>query len=118
MITTLAFVALPSKNITAARRFYEEVLGLKMSHNFMDKWIEYDLGDTALAVTEADAEHPAPATGATVALEIKGLTEFVAKLKAQGVRFSLDITETPVCRVATIHDPDGNPLMLHELKPR
>ena len=114
MITNLAFVALPVKDIKAARRFYEEILGLKMSHNFMDKWIEYDLGDTALTITEADAEHPAPATGATVALEIKDLTEFVGRLKAQGVRFSLDATETPVCRMATIHDQDGNPLMLHE----
>ena len=58
-ITALAFVALPVNDLKAARHFYEELLGLKLTHSFMDCWFEYDLGDACLVITKADADHPA-----------------------------------------------------------
>lgn len=115
-ITSLAFVAFPVNDIKIARHFYEEILGLKMSHNFMEEWIEYNLGDTALAITKADAQHPTPVRGAMVALEVKDINAFVRQLKTAGVQFSQDLMDTPVCRIAILQDPDGNPLMLHEKK--
>ncbi len=115
-ITSLAFIAVPVKDIKVARHFYEEILGLKMSHSFMEEWIEYNLGDTALAITKADAEHPTPIRGATVAFEVVDISAFIRQLKTAGVPITQEIMDTPVCRIAIIQDPDGNPLMLHEKK--
>jgi catechol 2,3-dioxygenase-like lactoylglutathione lyase family enzyme len=73
MIQSLAFAAYPVSDIVRARRFYEDVLGLKLTHEAMGEWFEYDLGDTAFAITKADEEHPVPVRGAVVAFEVSDL---------------------------------------------
>ncbi len=115
-ITALAFVALPVNDLKAARHFYEELLGLKLTHSFMDCWFEYDLGDACLVITKADADHPAPIRGGMVALEVGDLDGLCGQLKTAGVKFTQAAMETPVCRMATIQDPDGNTLLLHQKK--
>ncbi len=41
----------------------------------------------------------------------------VAKLTAGGAKFYMPKSETPVCWMAIVHDPDGNKVVLHTLKP-
>ena len=103
-------------NVALLRRFYEEVLGLKLTHEALGEWFEYDLGDTTFAITKADEEHPAPVRGAVVAFEVSDLDAEIARLQKVGVRFRGEITETPVCRFAIILDPDGSEVILHKRK--
>ena len=42
MITSIAFFVYPVRDIATSRRFYEDILGLKLATNFRDEWIEYD----------------------------------------------------------------------------
>jgi catechol 2,3-dioxygenase-like lactoylglutathione lyase family enzyme len=116
MIQSLAFVAYPVNDIARSRHFYEDVLGLKLTHEAMGEWFEYDLGDTTFAITTADAEHPVPVGGAVVAFEVSDLDEEVARLQKLGVQFRREITKTPVCRFAVVLDPDGSKVILHKRK--
>jgi catechol 2,3-dioxygenase-like lactoylglutathione lyase family enzyme len=118
MITSLAFILYPVTDLAAARRFYEESLGLRLTHSFADQWFEYDLGDTTFAIAAADAEHPVPTRGAVVAFEVDDLQAEVARLKGLGIAPTRDVAETPVCQLASVRDPDGNAILLHQRRKR
>ena len=72
-----------------------------------DDWIEYAIGDTTFAITQADADHPVPISGALVAFEVGDLAAEVARLRGHSVAFRGDIVETAVCRFIIALDPDG-----------
>ena len=40
MIESVAFIVYPVKDIARAREFYEDTLGLKLTQNFQDDWLE------------------------------------------------------------------------------
>jgi predicted enzyme related to lactoylglutathione lyase len=116
MIQTVAFIAYAVKDLAASRRFYEGILGLKLTRSPNPDWFEYDLGDTTFVLTSADAEHPAPIRGALVALEVSDLDAEVARLRTLGATFQGEILESPVCRYALLLDPDGSEILIHKRK--
>ena len=116
MIQSIAFTVYPVKDVAKARKFYEEVLGLKMTHNWSDQWVEYDLGDTTFAITTMSHDHVAGANGATIAFEVADFDRAMALLKQRGAKFKGDVMDSPVCRAATVLDPDGNEVIIHKRK--
>ena len=116
MIRSIAFIAYAVKDVAASRRFYEDILGLKLTLSPHGDWFEYDLGDTTFVITSADAEHPTPIRGALVAFEVDALDAEVARLRKLGVTIKEDIAESPFCRYATILDPDNTELLIHKRK--
>jgi predicted enzyme related to lactoylglutathione lyase len=116
MITSIACTVYPVTDMARARRFYEKILGLAVSSNFRDEWLEYDLGDSTFAITNTDIGHVPGAKGALVAFEVADLDAFVRTLKERLVTFVMDIFETPVCRMAVICDPDENHITIHKRK--
>ncbi len=103
-------------DIKAARHFYEDILGLKLTHQAGGEWFEYDVGDTTFAISIADADHPVPVRGAVLAFEVSDLDAEVARLQQQGATFRGRIVETPVCRFAIVLDPDGSEVIIHKRK--
>ncbi len=118
MITNeVAFVAIAVSDKERARKFYQETLELKPTRTQMDgAWVEYDLGPTTIGVGCHPAWKPSR-DGTTVAFEVGDIDAAIAKLKERGVTFDMEKSETPVCRMAIIQDPDGNKLIIHKLKP-
>ena len=116
MITHVAFTAIPVRDLARSRRFYEEVLGLACTHEVENEWLEYDLGNTTLVLTTADDDHPAGSRGVTVAFEVSDLDEFLARLRERSVPLERPPNESPICRSATINDPDGHELIIHQRK--
>jgi len=114
MITSIAFFVYPMRDIAIARRFYENVLGLKLETNFRDEWIEYDVNGGTFAITSMDITHVPGANGGVIAFEVTDLDSFVGLLKEKQVKFVLEITTSPVCRFAVIADPDGNEVIIHK----
>jgi predicted enzyme related to lactoylglutathione lyase len=108
MITSMAFTVYPVSNMERARAFYEHVLGLHMSYNYRDIWVEYDVGDSTFAITTTDMGHTPGAKGAVVAFEVSDLDAFIHKMKERAVSFVTEAFDTPVCRMAVIQDQDGN----------
>lgn len=118
-ITEIAFSSYAVSDIDRARAFYEGVLGLKVtmeSKSEMGHWVEYDIGAGTLAIGKTGGWKPS-SQGCCVALEVDDFDAAVAELKAANTFFKFEAMETPVCHMAIIHDPDGNPLIIHKRKP-
>lgn len=113
---TIAFVAVPVKDIARARSFYEGTLGLKVTANWENQWIEYDIGESTIAVTAMFPGREPGARGAMIALEVANFDALLAGLRDKQVPFTTEPFDTPVCRGATITDPDGNEILLHARK--
>ncbi len=119
IIKKIGFVAIPVTDIPRARKFYEEVLGLRVSDEMMSgKWIEYAVGDDSLAIANV-GEHWTPSDqGTGAAFEVEDFAEAIKLLKDQRARFAAEPFETPCCHMAVVQDPDGNKLIIHKLKPQ
>jgi predicted enzyme related to lactoylglutathione lyase len=111
--TGIPFFVYPVHDMARARAFYGGVLGLTESHLWEDKWVEYDVGGSTLALSSIMQDAQPGAKAGAVALETEQFDETVAHLKAQGVKFPLEPFDSGVCRFARFEDPDGNHLVLH-----
>jgi predicted enzyme related to lactoylglutathione lyase len=115
MITEIAFTGTPVTDIKRAREFYEGALGLKPAmEGAGGLWVEYEIGQGTFAIgCYGEVWKPSP-DGTCVAFEVDNLDGEVARLKSSGVKFSLETTDSPVCRFAIVCDPDGNKIMIHK----
>ena len=118
-VIEIAFTVYPVNNLKRGRQFYEEMLGLKASSVFggADKgMVEYDIGAGTLAIGYGAPNFKPSAGGGCVALEVDGFPAAIKRLKDSGCKFVTELTETPVCHIAVISDPDDNTLMIHKRK--
>ena len=117
-IKEIGLVAIPVTDIPRAQKFYEEVLGLKVSDEMMSgKWIEYSVGDDTLAIANVSDQWTPSDQGTGAAFEVEDFDEAIRRLKDRHVRFAAEPFETPCCHMAVVQDPDGNKLIIHKLKP-
>lgn len=117
-VKKIGFVAIPVTEIKRARAFYEGVLGLEVSEEMMGgNWIEYALGEDTLAITNMGDRWTPSDQGTAAALEVEDFAAAIQKLKVAVIRFAAEPFETPCCNMAVVHDPDGNKIMIHKLKP-
>ncbi len=120
-IDAIACTGYPVTNVARARAFYEGVLGLKPSTIFGEQdgaaWIEYDIGPGTLAIASVGADKWKPSSdGPALAFEVADFDGAIAHLQSHGVHFALEPVEFPSCRMACVHDPDGNQLTIHQRK--
>ncbi|HEY3857031.1 MAG TPA: VOC family protein [Verrucomicrobiae bacterium] len=116
MITELSFVGAPVTDLKRSREFYENILGLKVTHiSAGGAWIEYDIGAATFCIGSYPEWKPS-GDGTMAAFEVDDLDAEMARLKSLGVNVFMDTFDTPVCRCAMITDPDGNKLMIHKRK--
>jgi predicted enzyme related to lactoylglutathione lyase len=116
-IKEIGFVAIPVSDVARARKFYEGILGLKKSGEFMEgQWVEYEVGKDTLAIANVGEDWRPSDQGTGAALEMENFDNAIAELKEADVRFAAEAFETPVCHMAVIQDPDGNKLIIHKLK--
>ncbi len=128
MNTEFAFSTYPVTNVARARAFYEGVLGLKstvdMDMGEKGHWI----GDThirAAAQTSALSKYAglgssrtqteAAPSGSKWRTSTPPVSESFAR--ARQSQINMEPFPTPVCRMAFILDPEGNPLIIHKRKP-
>ena len=115
LVTGTDFVAVATKDMDRAERFYGEVLGLPLSK----RWgrmpaAEFETGTLTIAVMQSDAfgmefranNHP-------IALRVDDVAAARAELESRGVQFKTEIIDSGVCHQAFFEDPDGNVLGLH-----
>jgi len=115
MIKHIAFTVYPVSDMTRARRFYEVDLGLEVTHNFSDKWVEYHLPNGCLALTTMmEGVRPASDAGGSIALEVSDVDAAAKRLRARGVTFKIEPFATPVCKNVVLIDTEGNALTLHQ----
>jgi len=117
-IKEIGFVAIPITDIPRARKFYEDVLGLKTTDEMMGgKWVEYAVGNNTLAIANVGEQWTPSDQGTAAAIEVEDFDEAIKRLKERQVHFAAEPFETPCCHMAVVQDPDGNKLIVHKLKP-
>jgi len=115
----IAFVAYPVTDMARARKFYEGVLSLKPNAPVKPDvpWVEYDIGPGTLGIGSSPQWLPSQ-DGVSAALEVDDFDAAVAALREHKVPIMVGPMDLPSCRMATVRDPDGNKIMLHQRKPR
>ncbi|MDD5141148.1 MAG: VOC family protein [Verrucomicrobiales bacterium] len=117
-VTEIAFSCYAVTDMARARKFYEDVLGLKpttVHDSEHGKWVEYEFGPHALAIGSSPMFKPGP-DGCSVALEVENFDDAIAHLRAHNVKFRIEPMPTPVCHMAMVFDPDGNTICIHKRK--
>jgi len=104
------FVTIPTRDPDRARAFYHETLGLPLDPNNPS---EVTAGQVTLAFwnPESDGLDFTPNLGG-IALRVPDVAEARARLESNGVAFE-GTTDTGVCHMAFLQDPDGNWVILH-----
>jgi predicted enzyme related to lactoylglutathione lyase len=117
-VTEIAFSCYPVTDVVRARQFYEGVLGLRATSTVGEpggmQWTEYDIANGTLAIGCGVPDWRPRPDGCSVGLEVEDFDAAIAHLRANGVKFKLEPFPTPVCRMAFIHDPDGNTICIHK----
>lgn len=117
MVKDIAFTAYPAKDVAALRSFYADNLGLKFGLPYEENgsllYDEAEVGHATFAVM-TEEWYDLGRSG-SVAFEIDDIEKALADLKAKGVRTE-EIHDTPVCRLGSFYDPEGNKVTLHERK--
>ena len=117
MITEIAFTGTSVTDMKRARAFYEETLGLKPTEEMAGgKWIEYTLGNGTFAITNINPKWTPSDQGTAVGFEVDDFEKTNAELKKRGTRYWLEPSETPICWMAIVQDPDGNKVVIHKRK--
>jgi catechol 2,3-dioxygenase-like lactoylglutathione lyase family enzyme len=116
LANTDAIATIAVKNVEAARKFYEDILGLKRTRSEETGVQGYQSGNSSVLVYESQYAGTNKATAATWAVE--NLEGVVRDLKAKGIRFEHydmpgasrkgDIHGTGKTKAAWFKDPDGN----------
>jgi len=120
-VIEIAFSCYPVTDLKRAKQFYENTLGLKQTTIWGDDnqaWIEYDIGPSTLAITNFPSEWKPSPDGGGVALEVENFDTAIAELKKASAKFRVEPTESPVCHMAVVFDPDGNSVCIHKRKPK
>jgi predicted enzyme related to lactoylglutathione lyase len=109
------FVAVPTKDVQRAERFYGQVLGFEKNPNSLHDWIEFETGNVTLALVSAEGHglEFEPLPRGSIALRVPDVAEARAKLVEAGVEISGETWDSGVCNGVGFRDPDGNGLMLH-----
>ena len=118
MYKKVAFTIYPALDIKRAKKFYEEVLGLKMTQEYQNgRWIEFDLAQGGcLALSDMMPQFkPSASDGGTIALEVEDIDSLMKELKEKAVEVIMDVFDSPVCRMSSIKDSEGNSLLLHQV---
>ena len=118
MIKEIAFTAYSVTNVARSVEFYEAVLGLKAAYAY-EQWGEFEIGTGAFSLTTYGKPSP---NGATIAFEVEDLDATLATFQAREIPIvqmvpEQPILDTPVCRMFTAQDPDGNVFIMHQRKP-
>jgi len=115
MVKEIAFTAYPAKDVEGLRDFYTRVLGLKFTGPFEEdgvaKYDEAQVGSGWFAVMTAEWADITPVGG--LAFEVDDIEKTIADLQSNGVTAG-DVYDTPVCRLSSFNDPEGNKVTLHQ----
>lgn len=115
MIQGLAYLLLPSTDLSRSVNFYRDVLGLPLA------WFEREQGHAAVEVSGLllvlSTHEPARGTGgAVVALEVTDIQTACADLQQRGVLVPEGVQEHGGRWTARFTDPDANLLELNQTR--
>lgn len=112
-VKRLQNIYLTASDMKRQRRFYEEVLGLKVKFADEDNWVQFDVGGQNLALASAREAAPG-AAGAVVVLEVDSIEAVVEKLSEEGLEVLSIRDMGSHGRTCAFRDPSGNVVQLFQ----
>jgi catechol 2,3-dioxygenase-like lactoylglutathione lyase family enzyme len=116
-VKDLAFVAYPSDNVAGTRAWYENTLGLTFAGPYIEdgveKYNEAHLATSCFSLMASEWVGRPPGAGAGAAFEVDDLDAAIRELRDKSITID-DVFDGPVCKQASIKDPEGNKVTLHQ----
>ena len=117
LVSGVDFICVSTKDLTAARKWYEDVLGLERSKLWGQDdpmGAEFETGSLTIALVDSQKLGIEPRTNNhPIALHVDDVEAARGELESRGVEFRADTMDSGVCHMAFFTDPEGNALMLH-----
>lgn len=113
-----ASVTIEVDDLTKAKQFYVETLGLKVQFQVEGHLLQVEAPGLTIGLVhprEGQDSHPGKSGRVHIGLEVPELDAAIKALESRGVDFQ-PIMEEEATRIAYFSDPEGNPLYLIELK--
>jgi glyoxylase I family protein len=108
-----SIVMLVCSELARSRRFYKDVLGLRVLADHSPRWIEFELGDGASLALHTKSELLAVRPGSLqLGFTVENVDGFVADCVGLSVPIFQDPYDESFGRVAVIGDPDGYPIQI------
>lgn len=101
MIRKIAFTAYPCADVKRTREWYEFALGLSFAGAYAEDGVE--------------RTGRAPGSASGVTFDVDNVDEAAAALREKGVE-RLEFEETARCKMASLYDPEGDKITLHQRK--
>ncbi len=118
MIKEIAFTSYPAKDVARLRDWYRDTLGLKFGFPFEEKGVvkydEANVGGGYFAVMTTEWQEGAPGSGTGIVFEVDDIEATKRDLDGHGLKTE-DIYDTPVCRLFSVRDPEGNKVSFHQV---
>jgi predicted enzyme related to lactoylglutathione lyase len=116
-VTEIAFTAYPAKDVSKLRDWYRDALGLQFSAPFEEngtlKYDEANVGGGYFSVMTTEWSEVTPGSASGVGFEVDDIEQTKRDLEGRGIKVE-DVYDTPVCRVTSFRDPEGNKVTLHQ----
>ena len=115
LLNGVDFIAFPTKDWEAARKFYGETLGPQFGKQWGEMPAgEFETGTVTIALMQVDAFEIdfAPNT-LPFNPHVDDFDAAKAELESRGVEFVTGVIDSGVCKQAIFRDPDGNSLAIH-----
>ncbi len=120
-IRSIDYTVIFVRDMTAMRRFYEEVLAFPLTRELSPDWIEYQIGSNTLALAKPNrtaTDAPTPNGSAALQLAFKVSPPEVDQCADELVRHGVTIVSPPTDqsfghRTLFFRDPDGNLLEVY-----
>lgn len=115
LLNGVDFIAFPTRDWEAARKFYGETLGLPFGKQWGDMPAgEFETGTVTIALLQVDAFGIDFDPNRTpLEFHVDDFDAAKAELESRGVEFVSDVIDSGVCKQAIFTDPDGNSLAIH-----
>ena len=115
-IRAIDYTVIFVRDMTAMRRFYEDILGFRLLRELSPGWIEYRVGNNTLALarpSRTGADAPTPRGSASLQLAFKVSVAQVDQCADELVRQGVELLSPPTDQVfghrtLFFRDPDGN----------
>jgi predicted enzyme related to lactoylglutathione lyase len=115
LLNGVDFIAFPTKDWEAARKFYGETLGLPFGKQWGEMPAgEFETGTVTIALMQVDAFNiEFNPNSLPFEFHVDDFDAAKAELESRGVQFVTDVIDSGVCKQAIFQDPDGNALAIH-----
>lgn len=109
----VSYLFLTVRDFAAMLAFYRDALGLEVEYVDEGRCAFLRLGGAQIALYAGLDAPPPDHPHWFLSVDVTGIDDVVAALRARGVPVE-DVRTVPYGRAATLRDPEGNTLQLHE----